>query len=91
VFLRLVLFGTPNGFLPGGSSTKRIQHTSAKVKYTIQISQKITLLKINKQNKEEQMSSRSYTNSEGHITANEYSVEEENEKKPFLIQALEAY
>jgi hypothetical protein len=36
-------------------------------------------LKTNKHNKEKQISSQSYTNSEGHITANEYNIE--NEKK----------
>jgi hypothetical protein len=34
-------------------------------------SHKITALKTNKQNKVKQISSQSYTNSEGHITADE--------------------
>jgi hypothetical protein len=42
----------------------------------------------NKQNKEKQISSQSYTNSEGPITATEYATEKE-EIKLFLIQALE--
>jgi hypothetical protein len=45
----------------------------------------------NKQNKEKQISSQSYTNNEGHITANEYSVEKGEEMKLSLIQALETY
>jgi hypothetical protein len=57
----------------------------------IHISHKITPLKANKQNKEKQNSSQSHTNSEGHITANEYSVEKGEEIKLSLIQALEAY
>jgi hypothetical protein len=52
---------------------------------------KISPLKTNKQNKEKQLSSQSYTNSEGRITANEYSVEKGKEIKLALIQALEAY
>jgi hypothetical protein len=46
------------------------------VAYTKYISYKITSLK-NKQNKEKQISSQSYTNSEGHTTANEYHVDKE--------------
>jgi hypothetical protein len=47
---------------------------------------------INKQNKRrKQISSQSHTNSEGHITANEYSVEKGEEIKRSLIQVLEAY
>jgi hypothetical protein len=47
-------------------------------------------LKTNKQNKKE-ISSQSHTNSEGHITVNEYSVEKGEEIKRSLIQALETY
>jgi hypothetical protein len=47
--------------------------------------------KTSKQNKEKQMSSQRYTNSDGHITANEYSIEKGEEIKLSLIQALEAY
>jgi hypothetical protein len=35
--------------------------------------------------------SQSYTNSEGHITANEYIVDKEKEVELSLMQALEAY
>jgi hypothetical protein len=52
------------------------------------MSHKITPLKTNK---EKQNSSQSYTNSEGHITANEYSIEKGEEIKLSLIQALETY
>jgi hypothetical protein len=38
-----------------------------------------------------QTSSQSHTNSEGHITANEYSVEKGEEIKRSLIHALEPY
>jgi hypothetical protein len=38
-----------------------------------------------------QISSQSYTNSEGHITANEYNIEEGEEIKLSLLRALEAY
>jgi hypothetical protein len=41
--------------------------------------------------KEKQISSQSYTYNEGHITANDYSVEKEEEIELSLIQALEAY
>jgi hypothetical protein len=37
--------------------------------------------KTNKQNKDKQISSQSYTNSEGHITANEYSIEKGKRNK----------
>jgi hypothetical protein len=37
------------------------------------------------------MASQSYTNTEGHITANEYSLEKGNEIKLPLIEDLEAY
>jgi hypothetical protein len=73
----------------GGSITTTIQHTNTQVTNTVHISHKISL-KTNKQNKENQISSQSYTNSEGHITANEYSVEKEK-KKLSPIQVLEAY
>jgi hypothetical protein len=52
---------------------------------------KVTPLKTNKQKKEKQTRSQSYTNSEGHFTANGYSIEKENVIKIYLIQALEAY
>jgi hypothetical protein len=53
-----------------------IQHTNTHVTYTIHISHKITPpKKTNKTRK--QISSQSYTNSEGHIIANEYGVEKE--------------
>jgi hypothetical protein len=45
----------------------------------------------NKQNKEQQISSQSYTNREGHITANEYRIEKGKGIKLSLILALEAY
>jgi hypothetical protein len=45
----------------------------------------------NKQNKEKQISSQSYTNSEGYITANDYSVVKGEEIKLSPMQALEAY
>jgi hypothetical protein len=77
-------------FLPRGSITTKIQHTIIQLTYTIHISHKITPLKTNKQDEEKQISSQSYTNS-GHITANEYSVEEGEEEKLSLIRALEAY
>jgi hypothetical protein len=38
-----------------------------------------------------QISSQSYTNSEGHITGNEYSVGKGKEIKLSLLQAMEAY
>jgi hypothetical protein len=41
--------------------------------------------------KEKQISSQNYTNSDGHITANEYSLEKGKEIKLYLIQALVAY
>jgi hypothetical protein len=69
-----------------------LQHQNTQVAYTqIHIPHKITQLKTNKQNKDKQISSQSYTNSAGHITANEYSVEKGAEIKRSLIQALEAY
>jgi hypothetical protein len=84
------LFQTANGVLPGGSITTTIQHTNTQVTYTqIHISHKITPLKTNRT--EKQISSQSYTNSEGHITENDYSVEKGEELKRSLIQALEAY
>jgi hypothetical protein len=45
-----------------------LQHTNTDIT-------KITPLKTNTQNKDKQIHSHSYTDSEGHITANEYSVE----------------
>jgi hypothetical protein len=42
-------------------------------------------------NKQKQISSQSHTNSEGHITANEHSVEKGKDIKRSLIQALEPY
>jgi hypothetical protein len=51
-------------------------------KYTMHISHK-------SQNEEKQISSQSYTNSEEHIIANEYSAEKGEEIKLSLIQALE--
>jgi hypothetical protein len=63
-----------------------IQHINTQVTYTIHISHKITPLKTTKQN-----SSHSYTDSEGHITAKEYSVEKGKEIKLSLTQALEVY
>jgi hypothetical protein len=45
-------------------------------------------LAVTKTNK---ISSQNHTNSEGHITADEYSVEKGEEIKRSLIQALEAY
>jgi hypothetical protein len=55
------------------------------------ISHKILPLKTNEQNKERQISSQSHTNSEGHITADDYSLEKGKEIMRSLIQALEAY
>jgi hypothetical protein len=40
---------------------------------------------------QKQIRSQSHTNSEGHITANEYGVEKGEEIKRSLIQALETY
>jgi hypothetical protein len=58
--------------------------------YTIHISHEITPLKRNKRNKEKQVRSQSYTNSEGHHTASEYNAEKGEEVNLSLIQALEA-
>jgi hypothetical protein len=87
VYSDLDIFQTAIGGFPGGSITTTIQHTNTHVTYTqIQISHKITPLKTNKQNKEKQISSQGYTNSEGHITANEYCLEIGKEMKISLIQ-----
>jgi hypothetical protein len=56
----------------------------------VHISHKSAPLKTNKQNNEKQISSQSYTNSEGRITANEYSVKKGKEIQLPLTQALEA-
>jgi argininosuccinate synthase len=86
------LFQTAIEFLPSCGITTTIQHTNTQVtKYTqIHTSHKITPLE-NKQNKDKQTISQSHTNSEGHITANEYSLEKGEEIKRCLIQALEPY
>jgi hypothetical protein len=78
------LFQTANGFLPGGSNTTTIQHTNAQLTYTIHIlhTHKTTPLKRNKQNKGKQISSQSYTNSAGHIIANEYGVKVKSKPIP---------
>jgi hypothetical protein len=58
-----------------------MQHTCQNTQ--IHISHKITpLKKQTKQNKEKPFSSQSYTNRKGHITASEYSIEEENRAIP---------
>jgi hypothetical protein len=68
--------------------TSHIHNTH--ITYTqIHISNKITPK--NKQNKEKQISSQSYTKSERHITANEYRIEKGDGIKLSLLQALEAY
>jgi hypothetical protein len=53
--------------------------------HQIHLSHKITPLKT------KHISSQSYTNIDGHITVNQYSVEKGKEIKLSLIQALEAY
>jgi hypothetical protein len=68
------LFQTANAFLPVAVSL-------AQYNTQIQISHKIAPLKTNKQYKEKQISSQSYTNSEGHITAKKYSVEKRKRNK----------
>jgi hypothetical protein len=76
-----------------GSINTTIEHRNTQVKYTmhtshtlIHISHNMSPLEANKQ-----ISPHSYTNSEGHITANEYSVEQGEAIKRSLIQALETY
>jgi hypothetical protein len=54
------------------------------------ISHKITPWNKKKTKTKKQITSQSYTNSEGYITANEYSVEKEKAIKRYLIQTLEA-
>jgi hypothetical protein len=68
--------------------TSHIHNTQ--VTYTIHISHKITQLKAKKQ-KKTQVSSQSYTNSEGPITDKGYSVETRKGMNLSLIRALEAY
>jgi hypothetical protein len=65
----------------GNTTHKYTSHIhNTHITYTqIHLSHKITPPKTNKQNKEKQASSQSHTNSEGHITANEYSVEKGEE------------
>jgi hypothetical protein len=56
-------------FLPGGSITATMQHTNTQGTKAIHI----------KQTKQRKIISQSYTNSEGHFTDDEYSVEEGKE------------
>jgi ribosomal protein S4 len=72
-----------------------IQHTNAQVNntYITHTNTHITksdAIKINK-TRNIQTISQSHTNSKGHITASEYSVEKGEEIKRSLIQVLEAY
>jgi hypothetical protein len=68
-----------------------LQQYNTQVTHTIYVSHRITQLYTNKQNREKHISSQSYTNSEGHLTASEYSVDKGEEIKLSQIQALEAY
>jgi hypothetical protein len=95
---RIDLFQTANGFYPVAVSLRQyntqIHKSHTQYTYIIHTITHITqnnTTKTNKPNKEKQISSQSYTNSEGDITANEYSVEKREEIKLSLIQALEAY
>jgi hypothetical protein len=56
-----VYFQLQMGFLLGGSITTTIQHIHTQVTYTIHISNKITPLKTNKQNKTENKSAHKAT------------------------------
>jgi hypothetical protein len=70
-FILWHLFQIANGGLPCGTITTTVQHTNTQVTYAqnTHIIQKKTT-----KNKQE-ISPQNYKNSEGHITANEYSVE----------------
>jgi hypothetical protein len=66
-------------------------NTTHKYTYDIHTNTHIAQNKTTKSKQTNQISSQSYTNCEGHITANEYSVEERKEIKRSLIEALETY
>jgi hypothetical protein len=64
-----IYFQTANGVLPSGSNTMTVEHTNT------HITQNNTTK--SKQNKDKQISSQSYTNTEGYITAIECSIEKQ--------------
>jgi carbohydrate-binding DOMON domain-containing protein len=68
-------------FISGGSITKTIQHANTRHIHNTQITQSNT----NKTKEGKQFSSQSYTNSEEHITANEYTIQKREDIKLSLM------